>query len=869
MLANLLSQQSSQASLGSNPFFSAPLEVPDIPPPGSTGGRGSESLKRGRFASPSGVVPPVSEDDVMPPINVSMPCSVASWGVARVPGPPYPPFGDFTPVSGDSDQLCSHGVSGFTQHVVSADIHDVPRSVASFNPTSLLFPFSDSGVSSLSSLTPSSLPASGLLSFLPSVSSAPPTTVPLFSLPLVVPSVLPFSSTVSAPSSAPSSFASFYFSYPSGLVSSAPSLPLSSPHLGPLAPSSSSFPVVSVPAPLAPGSSWLSSVSHPSAPASSSGVSSSPSASSFDDFGAVQARVLGLSSEYQVVARWFSASGGGGGVISRLMSLLISLTSTLTFTVTSLLALPVSFLPCLQLLLLLRLRSLLLLRSLPSALRRLAFRLRLLSRFSLLLLLAPLSLPLFASLLLRWLRSLLLLLFLCVLFLLFLRLRLCLLLCLFLSAPLAFLLGLRAYPPKVASLPGIPGSSGVSLASAFPVCSSAPPQVPSLFRHFASLPSSSVPVSSAPPPVTSGCPPFSSFSFAFDSSAAPPDPSSSFSFGLPDDLLEDSPPDALPHVFDPVSSALPESARSEFCRMMSFIVDLFPQAAGSPSVPPPPRALFEDFFSSSVPPPPPIFLDWFERIRSALADADSRLACFVASVRGDYLFLPSRSSTYAVHGDFAFSGASPANPSLLSLFERRLKPTHHVGLTIREAAVLEASLRSQSEDLSHSMWLLSALLGFVQLQNFAPEDSSLFNTLVTSFSKGLAHQASLTATHTAFVGLKRREFYLSHLPAYFSAVNKRAMLSSSRFSYSDVQRWLEDTQTSSSLRSQQALVEVASRGAGARSRRSSPFRSPSRSSSARRKRRESGSPSCSGKCVQFDSPAPNSALKGPKSGFRR
>ena len=129
-------------------------------------------------------------------------------------------------------------------------------------------------------------------------------------------------------------------------------------------------------------------------------------------------------------------------------------------------------------------------------------------------------------------------------------------------------------------------------------------------------------------------------------------------------------------------------------------------------------------------------------------------------VVGTYLFLPSRSSTYAVRGDYAFGGAAPVNFSLLSLFERRLKPTHHVGLTICEAAALEASLRPQSEALSHSMWMLSALLGFVRLQNFAPEDSSLFNTLVTSLSKSLAHQASLTATHTAFVGLKRREFYL-------------------------------------------------------------------------------------------------------------
>ena len=84
--------------------------------------------------------------------------------------------------------------------------------------------------------------------------------------------------------------------------------------------------------------------------------------------------------------------------------------------------------------------------------------------------------------------------------------------------------------------------------------------------------------------------------------------------------------------------------------MMSFIVDLFPQAAGSLLVLPPPRALFEDFFSS---PPFPIFLNWFERIRSALLEVDSCLASFVASGRDDFLFLPSRSSTCAVHGDFA------------------------------------------------------------------------------------------------------------------------------------------------------------------------------------------------------------------------
>ena len=144
------------------------------------------------------------------------------------------------------------------------------------------------------------------------------------------------------------------------------------------------------------------------------------------------------------------------------------------------------------------------------------------------------------------------------------------------------------------------------------------------------------------------------------------------------------------------------------------------------------------------------------------------------------------------------------------------------------------------------MWVLSGLLGFFRLQNFVPADVSLFNTLVTSLSESLAHQASLCASHTTFLVLKRRQFYLSHLPAYFSDISKRSMLAGpavcSDFLYAeaDVVRLLSDAQTSSSLRCQQALVDVASRSAGARPCRSSPRRSPSRQSPGCR-RRESGS----------------------------
>ena len=88
------------------------------------------------------------------------------------------------------------------------------------------------------------------------------------------------------------------------------------------------------------------------------------------------------------------------------------------------------------------------------------------------------------------------------------------------------------------------------------------------------------------------------------------------------------------------------------------------------------------------------------------------------------------------------------------------------------------------------------------------------------------------------------------------------------FAEADVARLLVDTQTSSSLRSQQASVDVVSRGSGTRRRRFSLGRSPSRSSPSRRRRREFGSPNRQSKRARFDSPAPSSALKSSK-GFRR
>ena len=387
-----------------------------------------------------------------------------------------------------------------------------------------------------------------------------------------------------------------------------------------------------------------------------------------------------------------------------------------------------------------------------------------------------------------------------------------------------------------------------------------------------------------PPP--SGVPPYTvnSAAYAFPAPAAwppayPPDPFAPSTQGAAVDPFLDDDDGRFPgDVHDPLDPSAPplalESARSEYRRMIDYICGLFPQAVGVPPSALPPRALFESFFAPATPATPSVQLNWFDRVRTSLLEADSCVASILSSGRPERIVLPQRLSSYAVKSDCALGHAVPVNESLLSHFERRLCPNLQLGITIRDAMALEASSRAQSEALSYAMWVLLGLLGFVHLQDFTPADPALFNQLVTVLSKSLAHQAQVSA----FLCHRRREFYFSHLPAYFSDVTKRSMLSSpavfadSLFREEDVSRLLEATCSSSSLKSQQVMVDVASRqtstSSSFRRRHGSPPRSPRRSP-AQRRRPASASPSRASKRVRFDSPAPSPALKSPqKSHFR-
>ena len=123
--------------------------------------------------------------------------------------------------------------------------------------------------------------------------------------------------------------------------------------------------------------------------------------------------------------------------------------------------------------------------------------------------------------------------------------------------------------------------------------------------------------------------------------ADPPPASFSAPFAL--DLFSD-PEDRFPeddHQYDPSAPPLPSDAsRSEYRRMIEYVLGLFPQASGAPPTAPPPRDLFESFFATASPSPPSLAFNWFDRVRTALVDADARMAAFLGTGRSDRYFLP-------------------------------------------------------------------------------------------------------------------------------------------------------------------------------------------------------------------------------------
>ena len=204
---------------------------------------------------------------------------------------------------------------------------------------------------------------------------------------------------------------------------------------------------------------------------------------------------------------------------------------------------------------------------------------------------------------------------------------------------------------------------------------------------------------------------------------------------------------------------------------------LFPQAVGAPTVTPPPCALFESFFAYATPFQQSLSFNQFDRVRTALFDADARMASILL------LAAPTACSFLLATLRMLFVVSMPL-VGLCLLMSRYW----HI---LRSLCVLFVSW-----SLSARFHVLGGVfprsvgiavvfdMGVVRVTwlcapaGFSAGRSSLvqpacYGSLQESCSPGAG-----VASHTAYICHKRREFYLPHLPVYFSDVSKRSVLDS-------------------------------------------------------------------------------------------
>ena len=312
----------------------------------------------------------------------------------------------------------------------------------------------------------------------------------------------------------------------------------------------------------------------------------------------------------------------------------------------------------------------------------------------------------------------------------------------------------------------------------------------------------------------------------------------------------------------------------DYKRIFEYVTALYPQALGVAKAIPTKRAVDEDLFSD----PPasnsdlPAF-NWFERVSTALSEADDKLTKFHELNKRECSLLPGQRKVYGVAGNLSKGKELRLNKSLQAHIHKSISRNRLVGINLFEAGKLETTFRGQAETLSHSMWMLSGLLGFIRRDGYQPSDQALFNQLLSSVTIGLADIAASSAAGVNFTTYKRRQFYTSHLPAYFpepqrdSLLVAPANLASSLFREEDIKDLLDVSNACTSLKSHQAMVEVArshnkSRTPPRSPRPASSFSNSSSGSSGQSYKRPSRSPSRSPKRVRFSS-LPVSSSKSP------
>ena len=191
--------------------------------------------------------------------------------------------------------------------------------------------------------------------------------------------------------------------------------------------------------------------------------------------------------------------------------------------------------------------------------------------------------------------------------------------------------------------------------------------------------------------------------------------------------------------------------------------------------------------------PPGSLLAWCHALSDSFSETQQRFARRIKDGKACHTLLPTLNRFERVSNSPTQGKELRANPDVLDLLRNRVPDSHHVPLSLKEAAALERALRSVLESHNFLTWSVVALIRSLHEKKLLPKDDQIISQLQKSFSKACGNVASGIASSAAFVTLKRRQLLLSHVVPSVSDAQKRNLLSdpffqtSSLFSNSSVE----------------------------------------------------------------------------------
>ena len=179
-------------------------------------------------------------------------------------------------------------------------------------------------------------------------------------------------------------------------------------------------------------------------------------------------------------------------------------------------------------------------------------------------------------------------------------------------------------------------------------------------------------------------------------------------------------------------------------------------------------------------------LAWFEHIRFACESAQSKFETKIFEGRSLSAVMPSVSRIEKVADSPCQGKELKVNSQVYDLMSSKPSDTRSVPLSVREAAVLEKTLRSNMESYNFQLWTITALFRFLGESGYFNLDDPLLDQFQRSFSRGTENVASGMASAIAFVTTKRRESFLSHMVPSVTEAQKRKLLSDPIFQQKDL-----------------------------------------------------------------------------------